>query len=53
LPVFHRRKQAQETRAKVRPADALRISGNRQERKDGCDTDDLEKRLRKRKRKNG
>ena len=40
-------------RAKVRPANALGISSNRQERKDGCDADDLEKRLRERKRKDG
>ena len=43
----------EEIHAKVRPTNALGISGNRQERKDGCDADDLKKRLRKRERKNG
>ena len=37
----------------MRATDALGISGNRQERKDRCDADDLEKRLCKRERKNG
>ena len=51
-PVFHRWKETQKARAKMRPTNALRISGDSQEGKDRSDADDLKKGLRKRERKN-
>ena len=52
LKVFHRWKQAQESRAKMRSADAIGISGERQKWEDRRDADHLKDGLRKRKRKN-
>ena len=47
LPVFHRRKKTEETRAEVRSADAVGIGCDRQKWENRCDPDDLKQGLRK------
>ena len=52
FPIFHRRKQLQETRAEMRPADAFGIGGDCQKWEDRRNADDLKEGLRKREQKN-